>query len=129
MVQVTIYGRHDHLDRVRTELSAAIHASAVDALALPASKRFHRYIGLDPVDFIHPDDRSDRYTIIEISMFEGRSIEAKKALIRSLFERIEAQCGIAPQDVEITIFETPRHNWGIRGLPADELTLNYTVET
>jgi phenylpyruvate tautomerase PptA (4-oxalocrotonate tautomerase family) len=129
MVQVTIYGRHDHLDRVRTELSAAIHASAVDALALPASKRFHRYIGLDPVDFIHPDDRSDRYTIIEISMFEGRSVEAKKALIRSLFERIEAQCGIAPQDVEITIFETPRHNWGIRGLPADELTLNYTVET
>ena len=129
MVQVTIYGRHDHLDRVRTELSAAIHASAVDALALPASKRFHRYIGLDPVDFIHPDDRSDRYTIIEISMFEGRSVETKKALIRNLFERIEAQCGIAPQDVEITIFETPRHNWGIRGLPADELTLNYTVET
>ena len=129
MVQVTIYGRRDHLDRVRTELSAAIHASAVDALALPASKRFHRYIGLDPVDFIHPDDRSNRYTIIEISMFEGRSVEAKKALIRSLFERIEAQCGIAPQDVEITIFETPRHNWGIRGLPADELTLNYTVET
>ena len=129
MAQITIYGRRDHLDRVRTDLSAAIHASAVEALALPASKRFHRYIGLDPADFVHPDDRSDRYTIIEISMFEGRSVETKKALIRNLFERIEAQCGIAPQDVEITIFETPRHNWGIRGLPADELTLNYTVET
>ncbi len=129
MVQITIYGRREHLDRVRTELSAAIHASAVDALALPVSKRFHRFIALDPVDFLHPEDRSDRYTIIEISMFEGRSVETKKALIRSLFARIEAQCGIAPNDVEITIFETPRHNWGIGGLPADELTLNYRVET
>ena len=61
-------------------------------------------------------------------MFEGRSVEAKKALIRLLFERLETDCGITPRDVEITIFETPRHNWGIRGLPADELTLDYTVK-
>ena len=33
----------------------------------------------------------------------------------------------SPQDIEITIFETPRHNWGIRGLPGDELTLTYNV--
>ncbi len=37
------------------------------------------------------------------------------------------ECGITPQDVEITIFETPQYNWGIRGLPADELTLDYPV--
>lgn len=34
---------------------------------------------------------------------------------------------ISPQDVEVTIFETPKHNWGIRGLPGDELALNYKV--
>lgn len=129
MAQITIYGRREHLDRIRTELSAAIHASAVDALGLPAAKRFHRFIALDAADFLYPDDRTDQYTIIEISIFEGRSVETKKALIRGLFERIEAQCGIAPNNVEITIFETPRHNWGIRGLPADELTLDYKVET
>ena len=129
MAQIKIYGRRRHLDRVQTELSAAIHASAVGALGLPPDKRFHRFIALDDADFLFPDDRSDHYTVIEISIFEGRSIETKKALIRGLFERIEAQCGIAPQDIEITIFETPRHNWGIRGLPGDELTLDYTVET
>jgi phenylpyruvate tautomerase PptA (4-oxalocrotonate tautomerase family) len=129
MAQITIYGRREHLDRVRAELSAAIHGSVVDALAVPATKRFHRFIGLDDADFLYPDDRSERYTIIEISIFEGRTVETKKALIRGLFERIEAQCGIAPGDIEITIFETPRHNWGIRGLPADELTLDYPVET
>jgi len=26
------------------------------------------------------------------------------------------------------MIETPRHNWGIRGLPADELMLEYKVE-
>lgn len=127
MAQVTIYGRRDHLDRVRSELSDAIHACAVEALGLPEGKRFHRFIGLDAGDFIHPEDRSEWYTIIEISMFEGRTIETGKRLIRLLFERLETGCGIVPQDVEITIFETPRHNWGIRGVPGDELTLGYTV--
>jgi phenylpyruvate tautomerase PptA (4-oxalocrotonate tautomerase family) len=61
-------------------------------------------------------------------MFEGRSVEAKKRLIGLLFERMHAQLGIAPQDVEITIFETPRHNWGIRGQAGDELGLEYRVE-
>ena len=30
--------------------------------------------------------------------------------------------------VEITIYETPRGNWGIRGVPGDELMLGYKVE-
>jgi phenylpyruvate tautomerase PptA (4-oxalocrotonate tautomerase family) len=61
-------------------------------------------------------------------MFEGRSVETKKQLIRALFARLHQQGLVSPQDLEITITETPRHNWGIRGLPADELTLNYKVE-
>jgi hypothetical protein len=32
------------------------------------------------------------------------------------------------QDLEITIFETPKHNWGFRGLPGDEHELNYKVD-
>ena len=59
-------------------------------------------------------------------MIEGRSIEAKKHLIRLLFERAQS-VGIVPQDLEITIFLTPKHNWGFRGLPGDEHTLNYKI--
>ncbi|WDM20667.1 tautomerase family protein [Paenibacillus polymyxa] len=51
----------------------------------------------------------------------------KKQLIQLLFQRITDQFGIAPQDLEITIFETPKQNWGIRGVPGDELQLNYKV--
>lgn len=128
VAQIRIYGRRDHISQARSDLSDAIHTCAVEALELPENKRFHRFIPLDAEDFIYPPDRGERYTIIEISMFEGRTVETKKRLIRLLFERLEADCGIAAEAVEITIFETPRHNWGIRGLPADELALDYTVK-
>jgi phenylpyruvate tautomerase PptA (4-oxalocrotonate tautomerase family) len=61
-------------------------------------------------------------------MFEGRSIAARKQLINLLFERIHRRFGIEPQDIEITITETPRANWGIRGRPADELGLKYKID-
>ncbi len=60
-------------------------------------------------------------------MFEGRTVEAKKQLLKLLFERINSELNLSLQDVEITIFETPKHNWGIRGLPGDELVLNNKV--
>lgn len=82
---------------------------------------------MDQEDFIYADGRSEAYTIIEISIFEGRTIEAKKQLISLLFQRINDLLGISPQDLEITIFETPKQNWGIRGVPGDELQLNYKV--
>jgi phenylpyruvate tautomerase PptA (4-oxalocrotonate tautomerase family) len=128
MSQVIVYGNTDHLAQHRAALSDTIHSCLVDAIGLPADKRFHRFIRLDREDFLYPADRSERYTIIEISMFEGRGTETKKALIRLLFERLQAECGISPQDVEITIVETPCANWGIRGLPGDQLGLSYKVE-
>jgi hypothetical protein len=127
MAQVKIYGRREHLQPIKARLSAVIHACVVEALQYPPDKRFHRFFPLDADDFAYPPDRTERYTIVEISMFEGRSIEAKKTLIRLLFERAGSELGLSPQDLEITLFETPRHAWGIRGLPADELTLNYSV--
>ncbi len=128
MSQVKIFGLRRHLDPLKQRLSEVLHSCVVDALQYPSDKRFHRFFPLDVADFFYPPDRSERYTIIEISMFEGRTVEAKKKLIRLLFERVQRECGIAPGDLEITIFETPKHNWGFRGLPGDEHGLNYKVE-
>jgi phenylpyruvate tautomerase PptA (4-oxalocrotonate tautomerase family) len=128
MAQVKIFGLRRSLQNSRAAISQAIHLSVMEALEYPAEKKFHRFIALDEEDFIYPQDRSERYIIIEISIFEGRSIEAKKMLIRLLYERIPQLSGISAQDIEITIFETPRHSWGIRGMPSDEVRLNYKVE-
>jgi len=128
MSQVKIFGLREHLDPIKSRLSDVIHSCVVEALQYPADKRAHRFFPLDHSDFFYPAGRTERYTIIEFSMFEGRSVEAKKKLIRLLFERVQKEFGIIPQDLEMTIFETPKHNWGFRGLPGDEHKLDYKVE-
>ena len=127
MAQVKVFGLKEELAPIRSGLSDTIHSCVMDALAYPPDKRFHRFFPLEREDFVHPPDRSDRYTIIEISMFEGRSPEAKRALIRLLFERLRENLGIDPQDVEITLFESPMQNWGLRGAVGDEIALPYNV--
>lgn len=127
MAQIKIYGLREQLQSRRERLSDVIHSCAVEALGLPADKKFHRFLPLEKADFIFPPGRSDDYIIIEVSIFEGRTVEAKKHLVSLLFERIGSELQIGVNDVEITIFETPRHNWGIRGKPGDELELSYQV--
>ena len=128
MAQIKIYGSKTFLSGVRQALSDAIHQAVVTSLEYPEEKRFHRFISLDKEDFIYPADRSEAYIIIEISMFAGRQTETKKQLIRAIYQNLKSQCGIAEIDIEITIFEEPKENWGIRGLPGDELALGYKVE-
>lgn len=128
MAQVKIYGERNHLRRVRDRLSETVHAVAMDILGLPSDKRFHRFIGLESEDFIYPPDRSRAYTIIEVSLFEGRGGDAKRAFLTSLMQRIADEVGLAPADLEITLFETPKSHWGIRGAVGDQLVLSYDVE-
>jgi 4-oxalocrotonate tautomerase family enzyme len=128
MAQIKIYGLKEQLNPIKSQLSEVIHSCVVDALAFPKDKRAHRFFLLEPEDFYYPEGRTPRYTIIEISMFEGRTVEAKKKLIHLLFERIQQILNIRPEDVEVTISETPKHNWGFRGQTGDEISLNYKVE-
>ena len=128
MPQIKIYGLQENIEPKRFALSHAIHAALMESIGTPIDKRFQRFIVLDAENFIYPSDRTKDYTIIEISMFEGRSVEAKKNLIHTLYQKIAETTEIKPQDLEITIFETPRCNWGIRGIIGDELKLNYQVD-
>jgi phenylpyruvate tautomerase PptA (4-oxalocrotonate tautomerase family) len=112
---------------VKHALSDAIHSCVVDAFQFPIDKRAHRFFPMEPENFYYPASASPRYTIIEISLFEGRAIETKKNLIRLLFSRVGEQCDRKPNEIEVTLTETPRHNWGFRGLPGDEVGLPYKV--
>ena len=129
MAQVKVYGIAEVLNPVKTQVSDVIHSCVVDALQFPSGKRAHRFFLMDAADFLIPEGqgRSEHYTIIEISLFEGRSVDTRKQLIRLLFDRLQA-VGLAPADVEITITETPRENWGFRGQTGDEVTLGYKVD-
>jgi phenylpyruvate tautomerase PptA (4-oxalocrotonate tautomerase family) len=128
MPQTKIYGHAAFLTEHRSTLSAQLQACMVEALAYPPEKKFQRFIGLQPEDFVYPSDRTEQYLVIEISLFEGRSIEAKKKLIRLIYAKLSASLGIQANDIEIILYEIPQHNWGVRGVPGDELQLNYQVK-
>lgn len=128
MGQIKVFGLKKKLDKRKLKMSEVIHSCVVDGLKLPGDKKFHRFFPLETGDFYFPNDRSENYTIVEISMFEGRSVDAKKDFIRLMYQKFQDQLNISANDLELTIFETPKSNWGIRGLPGDELTLNYKVD-
>jgi len=128
MAQVKVFGIQAYLIAVREQLSDVIHECVMEALAFPKDKRAHRFFPMAKENMVYPSGRTDAYTIIEITMIKGRSIEARKKLVRLLFDRIQDEVGISHQDIEICIQESPAHNWGFRGMHGDEVKLNYKVE-
>jgi phenylpyruvate tautomerase PptA (4-oxalocrotonate tautomerase family) len=106
----------------------AVQAALAGALQLPA---FDRDIVLhlhSPATRIVPTGRSERFMRIEVLMFSGRSMEAKRRLYRALVDNLE-KLGVPGADVKIVLVEVPAQNWGIRGgLPASEVELGFKIE-
>ena len=128
MAQVKIYGLRSNISKIKNKLSAVIHQCIVNSLSFPKDKKYHRFITFDKDEMIFPNDKSEQYTIIEIMMMEGREVETKKDLIKSLFENIYQELNIENNDLEICIIESPASNWGFRGMTGDEIKLNYKVK-
>src|SRR5262245_37625982 len=126
MVQVKVYGNRSVWGERRAEVSDALHAALVKAWEIPVEKRFHRFCLLADGDLIAPS--SEKYLVVEIVAFAGRTRRAKHALVRAMYDDVAPALGLEADDLEIVIMEAPRENWGIRGRAGDELVLSYRVE-
>ncbi|MBK7212372.1 MAG: tautomerase family protein [Bacteroidales bacterium] len=104
-----------------------IHDALVEAIRIPDHDRRQRLYELDPEFFEHTG-RGKRYTIIEITLFKGRSLAARKALFAAIVRNLEVNPGIPGNDITIILHEPPLENWGIRGgKPASELDLGFDI--
>ncbi|MFC4453333.1 tautomerase family protein [Deinococcus sonorensis] len=127
MAQIKVYALRSTLDALRPALSDMIQAALGSALGLPESKRFQRFLPLAPEDFVFPEDRSERYTIMEVQLFTGRRPETLRQLIRDLQRGWQQDLGGLPNDLEVVLIQTPAEQWGIRGQLGHELSLSYEV--
>ena len=128
MPTAKIYGLRKVMDPVKGAMSDAIHECVAEALKFPPEKRLQRFFPMDEEDFHYGSvGRSEKYTVIEIAMFEGRSVETIKSLINMLYEKVPDVTGIPRSDIDITISELPRHAWGLQGAIGDEQSLGYSV--
>ena len=108
-------------------LMEAVYQALREALKVPEDDRQIRYIEHKPEHFAVPPEKTENYTLVEIALFPGRTLDAKRNLYRSIVRRL-GELGIAPSDVFIILYEPPLDNWGIRGgLPASEVDLGFNL--
>jgi 4-oxalocrotonate tautomerase family enzyme len=111
----------------KKKLLEGIHLALVEAIKIPDHDRRQRLYELENDNF-EKTGRNDDYTIIEITMFKGRSYEAKKKLYNAIVKNLNTSLNINGNEITIVINEPPLENWGIRGgLPASDVDLGFSV--
>jgi phenylpyruvate tautomerase PptA (4-oxalocrotonate tautomerase family) len=92
----------------------AVHEALVAAFKVPDDDRNQRIIEYAPEDFEGSAGKGERFTIVTIDAFAGRSLEAKRKLYQELASRLSA-VDIPQADLMVVIHDVPLENWGLRG--------------
>lgn len=102
-----------------TALMEAVYLAMREALKVPEDDRQIRYIEHRPEHFWVPPGKSENYTLVEVLMFPGRTMEAKRTLYQGIVQRF-GTLGIAALDVMVVLTEPPKESWGVLGVPASD---------
>ncbi len=105
----------------------AVHQALIKSFKIPEYERNIRIEEYKKENYILPPGGSEKYTLVEITAFAGRSLDAKRLLYKCIIENFKA-LGINAMDIFIIIYEEPLENWGIRGgIPACDLDLGFNI--
>lgn len=106
----------------------AVHTAMIEALKIPITDKTIRLIVHEPHRFTAPPGKTDKYTLVDIDLFSGRSLAAKKALYQAIVRNF-TRFGIPADQIRILLRESRAENWGIRGgIPASEVDLGFKVD-
>ena len=110
------------------ELITAIQSALLTSIQIP---EWDRDVLVDLYDGnrrIVPIGKSERFTRIEIKLFLGRSLKAKRALYQSIVQNLSI-LGVPRDEIKIVLVEIPLENWGVRGgLPASDIDIGFKVD-
>jgi Tautomerase enzyme len=106
----------------------AVQSALREALKIPESDRTLRLIEHAASHFAVPPGRGEKFTLVEVTMFSGRSMDAKRTLYQAIIRNL-VPLGVPALDIKITLIETPPENWGLRGgMPASEIDLGFKID-
>ncbi|HMH17214.1 MAG TPA: tautomerase family protein [Burkholderiales bacterium] len=93
-----------------------VYESMVEAIQVPKDDHFQVITEHDKTGLVYDPDylgihRSDGILLIQITLSEGRSVEAKQALYKRIAERLNAELGVRTEDVFINLVEVKKENW------------------
>lgn len=103
-----------------------VHDAMVEAFEVPPTDRYQILTQHQPHEMIALDTglgltRSNDLVILRFTS-RGRSEDAKKNLYRLLAVNLEANCGLSPQDLIISITENDAADWSFGNGVAQFLT-------
>ncbi len=98
------------------KVGAVVYRAMADTINVPAKDNFQIITEHDSNGLIYDPSyldipRSDGIVFIQITLNEGRSVEAKKALYRTVAERLHAELGVRVADVFVNLVEVKKENW------------------
>lgn len=106
-----------------------VHRALVDAFAIPEGDRLQRLYELSKDCFDLSENKTPDFVLIELTVFKGRSLDAKRKLFRAITDNLASSPGISPSDVLIVIHELPLEDWGVAGgKPASEVDLRFKID-
>jgi hypothetical protein len=103
-------------DEVRLDkVSSAVQNGLISALDIPPDDFFQIIHVLPKTQFRHTPsflglNYSDDLIVLEITFIAGRPKEKRLGLLKALNEAVVSAAGISPDDLLITLYETPGEN-------------------
>lgn len=94
----------------------AVYRTMVETINVPAKDNFQIITEHDKNGLVYDPDyldirRSDGVIFIQITLNEGRTLEAKKQLYKTLAERLHRELDVRMEDVLINLVEVKKENW------------------
>lgn len=101
----------------RQAIFDSLYQALREALGVPDDDQFMTITEHDAANFRRGNGygvaRSDELVYIHITVFNTRTAEQKKALYRSIAQRLGASPGIRPEDVFVVVADAPPENWSV----------------
>jgi 4-oxalocrotonate tautomerase len=114
LVQIALMkGKPDNFGKKVGEI---IYRTMVDTINVPAKDHFQVITEHDKDSLIYDPDylhvqRTDGIIFIQITLNEGRSVDLKKTLYKTIAERLHIELGVRMEDVLINLVEVKKENW------------------
>lgn len=111
----------------RQGILRAVNDAMIEALKVPDDTHPVRLCEYDRDAFLVPQGAGNSFTLVEITIFPGRSLETRRSLYKAIVRRLGV-LGVAGSDLRVVLYEVPLENWGLRGgIPASEIDLGFEI--
>ncbi|WP_047308543.1 tautomerase family protein [Rhodopseudomonas palustris] len=106
-------------DAYRTAILDNLYRAMRETLGVPDDDQFITLTEHAPANFrfgnAYGIARSADLVYIQITVFDTRTPEQKKALYRRIAELLAESPGLRPEDVFINVYDAPAVNWSVGG--------------